>query len=627
MQIHPSLQGTSETVKDLPVSLKAMLAQGKQLEATVVAKVSADMARIRLGDSIIQIKTDLPLQPGQQISLQQDAKSGEMVIKILPASVAPADQVNALLDKLPQLVKGQQVVTEVIRLLAENRLLVKPLPAEHQPASRPVLDKTVLADILNQPGKAEDKAALIQKLLQLPQGNAQSPRTSAITASATQSLPTAQTAVQLPAQIEVDISALKQTFQIGDKLNLTVMQAQPLAVRISPAPLNMHQADLVQQLQQRLLPEINTPAPRLEQLNSLIARLADVPVLKQVASQLLQNVTEKTQLQQPTVLQAALRQSGAYLESQIRQQASAPTVASQTAIPSAVQADFKANLLKLAQSVQQQISDIGKLKPENYEKVYQSLPSEIKQALTQIVRSPEQMQKLPAQIQLLLAEKGQTPANLLLGLLSSFKTGSGASISVPTMPTTQPSNNGAVASQHVAREVLNQTSSTAPARVVDVQFLRDVLREVESLTSRIQYNQLSMVKDPDTPSGTNIWLFDLPVKERQQLEMMQMRIEQRQQNDNDDEAIWQVQLNLETVNLGKMQAQIVLHQQTVSVVFIAERQHSAQLLDQFVDQLQLRLEEQGFSVGNLSGRQAPVKDFNFPERVPSQPSSLLDISV
>ncbi|WP_289281951.1 flagellar hook-length control protein FliK, partial [Methylophaga sp. UBA5088] len=175
---------------------------------------------------------------------------------------------------------------------------------------------------------------------------------------------------------------------------------------------------------------------------------------------------------------------------------------------------------------------------------------------------------------------------------------------------------------------MTANAQQAVTRAIEYQMMRDLLQDVESVSAKIQFNQLSMVQDNDLNTNANVWLFDLPVKEKQQLELLQMRVEQHFPNKNtdDDSVLWQVQLNLETQNLGPMQARISLQDKNVSVVILAERQQSADLLSSHLDNLDGRLNEMGFSIHHLSCRQALVTPVT-PVNTTRLNDYLVDISV
>lgn len=557
MQINPSFAQQPEVVREVPARLLAAVADGQRVEATVLARVSADTIRIQVGDSQYQINSRLTVQPGQTLQLERGVENGRPVIRISAAALDNF-QPAALLKQ------GQQLAVEVIKLLAQNRLLVTPTLTSPSPA---------------QPGNSNA---------------ASTPR--------------------LPAQIEVDISQIKQSFRPGERLALEVIREQPLAVQLKAgAPTR---AEMIQQYQRDLLPQFNRISPALTTLNQLPAEMTLSPPVRQSLTQLMQGLSERHNLQQPDGLRQALNNSGLFLESRLKN----------TPTQSVFGQDLKANLLQLAQQLRTELAQPGQPRVLDNPALMQKLPLEVQTALRQLVGTPQELRNLPAQVPPALASRGQTPMQLLVGLLSGLagQTTQSPPASSPASPS---ANLTGVQAFIQAREMASAPAQQVAIRAAEWQILRELLREVESASARIQFNQLSMLRDPDNTSSNNVWLFDLPVKDKQQLEMMQMRLEQHTgDKNNNDEAIWQVQLNLETQNLGPMQARISLHQQNVQVVLLAERQESSDMLSRHIDELNQRLDKLGMNVSHLSCRQAPITRLTIePEQ--SLPRHLLDISV
>ncbi|WP_297808227.1 flagellar hook-length control protein FliK [uncultured Methylophaga sp.] len=549
MQINSSAQAQAEVVREVPARLLASLSQGRPVEATVLSRPSADSVRLQVGDTVVQLNSRLALQPGQQVQLERAVENGRPVVRI---------STEALDKALPPLLlrQGQQVAVEVVKLLAENRLLVTPrLLNSNQPAA----------------------------------------------------------AGRLPAQIEVDIRALQQTFTPGQRLALEVLREQPLSVGLrtdSPS-----RAELIQRYQRALLPQFTQVATQpLQSLNQLASSTPVAAPVRQAASQLLQALADSSSLQRADGLRQALGNSGLFLENNLR-----------NANPAPAAQDLKANLLQLAQVLKTELVQSGSARLLDNPALLQKMPAEVQTALRQLVSTPQQLSQLPAQVPPALASRGQTPMQLLLSLLAGLSSG---------QQSTPGQNSAATPSQGLTHPQLIAASREQPAaqnqpaiRAMEWQLMRDLLREVESATARIQYNQLSMLREADTTANNNIWLFDLPVKDKQQLQMLQMRLEQHSAALTDDEdAIWQVQLNLETRNLGPMQARISLHQQDVKVVLLAEREHSAAMLSSHIDDLNRRLQKLDINVSHLSCRQAPVKPLTA-EADLVKAQHLLDISV
>ncbi len=554
MQINPSFSPQPEVVREVPARLLTAVAEGQRVEATVLARLSADSIRVQIGDKQYQLNSQQPLQPGQTIQLERGVENGRPVIRISAAAID-------IMQPAALLRQGQQLAVEVIKLLAQNRLLVTPTLTHANPA---------------QPASATA-----------------TPR--------------------LPAQIEVDISQIKQSFRPGERLALEVLREQPLAVKLKAG--SPTRAELIQHYQRDLLPQFNRTGPTLTALNQLPTAMTLSEPVRQSLTQLVQGLSERQSLQQPDGLRQALNNSGLFLENRLKNNVTQTPVTQ----------DLKANLLQLAQQLRTELTQPGQTRVLDNPQLMQKLPPEVQTALRQLSNTPQELRNLPAQVPPALASRGQTPMQLLLGLLSGL---AGQNAQPPaTAAQTSQTNLSGVQAFIQAREMPAAPLQQSAVRAAEWQILRELLREVESASARIQFNQLSMLRDPDTPSSNNVWLFDLPVKDKQQLEMLQMRLEQHGGGNNKgDEAIWQVQLNLETQNLGPMQARISLHQQDVQVVLVAERQDSSQLLSQYIDELNQRLDKLGVNVSHLSCRQAPVKALTI-EPESTLPRHLLDISV
>lgn len=567
MQINPSLQNSAEVVRDVPARLLASLAEGERVQATVVAKLTAQTIKLQVADTTVQLTSQQPLQPGQKVALQRATEAGQPVLKIVPLETerSPATTVN--------LRPGQLIAIDVVKLLAQNRLLVTP-------------------SLLN-----------TNKLAHAGYSN--------------NSLLRAEQA--LPRQIEVDIKALNHIFRLGDKLTLEVVKTQPLAIKLRPD--SPTRAELIQHYQRTLLAQVEQATSPLATLNKSVSEPSLPAPIRQDINRLFQGLTEKSALQQPEVLKQTINKSGVFLESYLKTNPRSVVLGQ----------DFKANLLQLAQALKQQVQPLLLKQLAANPELIKKLPVEVQSALRQVATTPQDLRSLPSQVQLALASKGQTPIQLLLGLLSGLR---GTSVSgdnplaPPTLTSTLlqgPSVSGVQAFINARDNQLNQTQNAV--RFGEWQMMRDLLREVESASARVQFNQLAMVREPDTPNNVNVWLFDLPVKDKQQLEMLQLRLEQHSPNlTHSDDAIWQVQLNLETQNLGPMQARISLHQHDVKVVILAERQESVDELSRHIDDLNQRLQKLDVSISHLSCRQAEIKPLTT-DIQSIQGDRLLDISV
>ena len=295
----------------------------------------------------------------------------------------------------------------------------------------------------------------------------------------------------LPRQIEVDISALKQSFKPGDKLAIEVMQTQPLTIKLrSDSPTR---AEQIQSYQRRLIPQIDRTATPLATLNKSMAEPVLPQAIRQEITRLFQGVTDKTALQQPEAIKQTINNSGVFLESFLKTNPRSVTTGQ----------DFKANLLQLAEVLKQQVQQPALNRLVDSPDIMKKLPIEVQSALKQLATTPQDLRQLPAQVQAALASKGQTPMQLLLGLLSSLRSATSSSetsLAPLSLNTTQNQNLSGVQAFINARD--GQISQAQNAvRFVEWQMMRDLLREVESATARIQFNQLSMARESDLPNS------------------------------------------------------------------------------------------------------------------------------
>lgn len=562
MQINRTQQPSTEVISNASTKLVDTLPAGQKVEATVIARVNAEQVKIQLGDKVVHVNTQQDISAGQKVILQKSIDSGQPVIQLTPVLAAKPETEAAALATL--LKAGQVIAADVVKLLGQSRLLVTP--------------KFVTEPAIN----------------------------------ATQASQLSQLNSALPKNMEVDVSQIKQGFKIGDKLALEILNTLPLSVKIMPD--NTTREERIVSYQRALLPLLQNFVAKPMTMNTSSTTSASLPEpVRQALGHVIQSLVEKQTLQQPEKLQQTINNSGVFLERQLKQTSAEPNL----------QQNLKSNLLRLADTLRTHIQSPLLPKLLDNPELLKQLPTEIQTAIKQVLSAPQEMRALPAQISPALANRGQTPTQLLFSLLAGLSTVT--STEKTSAPPITPNLSTATP---LPAATMTANAQQAVTRAIEYQMMRDLLQDVESVSAKIQFNQLTMVQDNDLNTNANIWLFDLPVKEKQQLELLQMRIEQHFPNKNtDDETVlWQVQLNLETQNLGPMQARISLQDKNVSVVLLAERQQSADLLSSHLDNLDGRLMEMGFTVNHLSCRQALVTPVTPVSMTPLN-DYLVDISV
>ncbi|OUR73244.1 hypothetical protein A9Q78_04720 [Methylophaga sp. 41_12_T18] len=562
MLIQQATQAQLGVIKDIPAKLLANLVVGQQVEAVVLtAALAAEVVKLRVADSLLEIKTPIRLTQGQAVKLVVVQSDGKPVLQLLP-TVAASSVPQVKPQTLPLVLElGQQLSVEVAKVVSKDRLLLDVQPAK--------------LNVNQQP-----------------------------TPSVTQS----KTVLQPLPQLELDISRLKQNFKLNDKLIVEVVSLKPLSLKVKP-DLSQRDSMIMEKLRQ-LLPQ---QATEKTNLNSLVqahqAKTLPGPVVKQV-QQLLQHVMERPSVAKPIALKQAIQQSGVFLESQLLTK------------PTAATNDFKANLLRVIAVLETTIANNNQQVTTATKLELKSLPPQIQSALAILTTMPQDLSKLPAQIQTALATLGQTPAQLLSLLTASFNNSAAPSEELKAQIATlsQLINKPALA---MDKEQTVQTKVLA----AELAVLKGLLKEVEGVHAKLQFNQLSMLKEPDSPTAPNVWLMDLPLKDRDRLDMVQLQLEQQASNDEEESDTWNIQLTLDTRNLGPLQATINMCGENVKVMICAERSASAELLAQHLDILNAGLAKLEVNIHHLSCRCGEVSPLSISALMVKESNSLVDISV
>lgn len=400
---------------------------------------------------------------------------------------------------------------------------------------------------------------------------------------------------RLPIPLELDISHLSSNFKPGQQLLLQILSTSPLSVALQTPTANS--LDALSSQQRRLLPLVFAQPPQLQNVINALPELKSMVPVQNAVTQLWQNIRDMQTVQQSANLQQAIQQSGVFLERQLLQ----PNPQ--------VNGDFKANLLKLATALEGQIRQTA-----NGQINAQNLPVEIRTALINLLNQPSALQQLPSHITNALLASGQTPAQLLTMLLAGQ-----TSVATPAN-----SQQDLTAQSQPAQQIAQ--NAQLQAGVTELARLQVLLREVETAIARVQMNQLTMVREADNPTQPQVWLMDVPLRDKHQLQWMQLQLQQGSKQNQQEEEQWQVTLNLETQNLGKLRASIGLQATNVSVALTAEDPIAVALLEANIDLLQEKLAALNLQVRQLSCHCAPVEWLS-PVSQSFNSDALLDISV
>ena len=537
MFIQQSIQGAVGTTQDIPKKLLADIAVGQRLESTVVKPALAgEVITIKIADHSLSIRTPVDLQAGQKLQLEVVVEQGKLALKIVSLvqdlkATVPLDSLTKHLPETGNLKAGQQVAIEVVKILAENRLLVQ---------------------------------------------------------TATPNSPTP--IKQAAQQFDIDITQLSKAPKLGDKLVMEIVTLKPLAIQLRPEQAVSREQLIIERLREVLPPSLS-PA----NLNNMLkaANQQQLPAPVQLAlQQLVENTLDKSAVTQNNALKQALSTSGVFTESQLLK------------VPNAVHQDFKVNVARVLNTLEGVINHI------------------------QAEVGDKPINKLPAQVLSALLARGISPAQLLNVLLSGKSPASTSAVqTVLSAITSQEQATGLI--QLLTKSLSQQQAMVMPNRQAPLQLaeLMALFKEVDSVHKKLQYNQLSMLKEPEASNVAASWLFDLPIKDKHHVDLLQVQIEQQKKQAEQDDEHWQVQLCLDTQNLGPVQASVTLQGEDVKVVIRAERPESAQLLDENLPLLNATLAKLNVSISHMSCVCDKVKMTMASNHEQIKSTSLVDVSV
>jgi hypothetical protein len=327
--------------------------------------------------------------------------------------------------------------------------------------------------------------------------------------------------------------------------------------------------------------------PNLATFNKL-SQQSDIPApVSQIVKHIINKAITPDEITNLKSFKQALLNSGAFSERQLVSQSSH------------LNDDFKINITKLMETLTTLISISSKTDTK---------------ALSSLLN------RLPAQVTTALLTSGRSPQQLLSVLLSS---------SAATPQETVPPSTNLDAKQ--AMSLAQQLGMSLNKQVqTNLVLLQTLLKETEQVHRKIQLNQIGMLKEPElSQTQQTSWLVDLPIKEKNQLDLVQLKIEQerrKQSKAEEQDDIWNVELRLDTQNLGPVMANVKLNHSIVTIELCAQRQESAQLLADNLPLLHHELKKLDISIQSLECRCGAVPERSLAE-VTVMTSSILDISV
>ena len=125
------------------------------------------------------------------------------------------------------------------------------------------------------------------------------------------------------------------------------------------------------------------------------------------------------------------------------------------------------------------------------------------------------------------------------------------------------------------------------------------LRQVESSLSHLQQTQLQNLNE--TQSGRPTWLMELPIKDGQDIDLFQFKIneEEVQSEQGERKKVWNIVLQFNLNGLGEIKAHIKMQNDFISAHFFSEKSNTLSLFKENIEYLRSRLNYNGLNVGNI----------------------------
>ena len=163
----------------------------------------------------------------------------------------------------------------------------------------------------------------------------------------------------------------------------------------------------------------------------------------------------------------------------------------------------------------------------------------------------------------------------------------------------------------------NNTTATTRSAMTDIgnaqasllnitrhdEAMHTILRQVESSLNHMQQTQLHNLNE--SQPGRPVWLFELPVKDGQDIDLFKIRINQDETSASQAEAkkTWSVTLEFDFAGLGRVKSQIKLQDNFISALFFSEQPRTLALFNENFELLRNRLSYNGLNVGPLESKQ------------------------
>lgn len=537
---------------------------GQVLKGTIVDQISVGTVALRIGDNLVKAQTNMATIQGQNLSLEVIKAGDTPILKILSSasnqineSALSADSktVQQMLRQSLPIQSGLPALTANLVALAkldvsETKLspeilrLVKQI-VDQFPTLLQMQDSQSMKTVLQNSGIFLE-AQLLKLLTATLKDN---------TIDSNLKTNLLRLATQLRAQLsQVEVepgTKLQQLPNDLSKLAERIFQQMPHAIkRVNPEGIRQVIQETVRFLEQRLQ-NLSTNA-KIDLKTELLFIVSQLKSVKPLSSPLL-----------PLDLLT-----------------SAPT-------ESHIKATLAGNLAMQGDRLLKQLPEtIQNLLSDNLKVALKETAGFFESRLNQL------MQTVPPHLVVALRAT-------LLRIIERAKTSDqGGKKTAPATKTNEPNpplRGTALQPQPKAPPSINLGGSAA-------RTMNMLLQQTEGALARLQMTQLTSLQDND--STKQVWNHEIPVRNGDQTDLFQIRIEQDKQKEEgeeseDDKENWTVTLTFDLDGLGPMYTRLIMADDTLSTVLWAEKEKTVTLVNQQLPRLEKNYTKAGLNIGHV----------------------------
>ncbi len=394
---------------------------------------------------------------------------------------------------------------------------------------------------------------------------------------------------QTPQKLTAGTQLKLQVESLTDKPILKVLNQQ-LPTKAEP---------IITQAVKQALPIQNSILPLLANL-SLISqnsnKLPIPPAIQVIAKELLSRLPNREQIQEAETVKQAVRNSGTFLENKLQKTAD---LLKQNMTSS----DRPPLLSQPSEQTQKSATRIRSSAPVNSPKVFQQMLEKIaadsKQQPKQVKEIKDDVKGLLLRLLTVVNKQGNT----------TDKTPSGDAKPTTTAPTPTQTLLSGQQIQPPLNNKMPQAQKSEPPTLQNISNLLTLFQELgkqtESGLARTQLHQTSSLTTSDT--GTLTWSLEIPIRNQDNIDIVHLIIEENEEKSGEKKQgkQWSVMLAVDLGELGPLHIKLQLLNDAISTTFWADKQDTAQLVNQNLAELKQRYESVGIETGDLHCYNAP----------------------